>query len=58
MLDFPKNVIELDEPIVNLGIDSFLAVELSHLLRTNCQIEVSASSLLNQISVNELLGNT
>ena len=55
VLNFPKNTIELDEPIVNLGIDSLMAVELSHLLRTNCEIEISASSLLDQTSIYDLL---
>ena len=55
VLEFPKNEIELDEPIINLGIDSLLAVELSHLLRSNCRIEISAASLLDQVSVNEIL---
>lgn len=58
VLDLPKIAIDPDEPVVNLGLDSLLAVELSHLLRTNCQIEVSASSLLDQISIGELLINT
>ncbi len=55
VLEFPKNEIELDEPIVNLGIDSLLAVELSHLLRSHCQIEISAASLLDQVSVNGIM---
>ena len=55
VLEFPKNEIELDEPIINLGIDSLLAVELSHLLRSNCRIDISAASLLDQVSVNEIL---
>ncbi len=55
VLDFPKTEIELDEPLVNLGIDSLLAVELSHLLRSNCRIDISAASLLDQVSVNEIL---
>ncbi len=57
VLEIPKQEIELDEPIVNLGIDSLLAVELSHLLRSNCQVEVSASSLLDQVSVRDIVGN-
>ena len=55
VLNFPKNTIDLEDPISNLGIDSLMAVELSHLLRTNCQIEISASSLLDQISIYDLL---
>ncbi len=55
VLDFPKNEIEVDEPIVNLGIDSLLAVELSHQLRSDCQIEISATSLLDQLSVKDIL---
>ncbi len=55
VLEFPKNEIELDEPIINLGIDSLLAVELSHLLRSNCRIDISAASLLDQVSVSEIL---
>ena len=55
VLEFPKNEIELDEPIINLGIDSLLAVELSHLLRSNCRIEISAASLLDHVSVNGIL---
>ena len=58
VLEFPKNEIELDEPIINLGIDSLLAVELSHLLRSNCRIDISAASLLDQLSVNEILAQT
>ncbi len=55
LLDLPKDSINLDEPIVNLGVDSLLAVELSHLLRSTCQIEVSASSMLAQTSINDIL---
>ena len=58
VLEFPKNEIELDEPIINLGIDSLLAVELSHLLRSYCRIDISAASLLDQLSVNEILAQT
>lgn len=58
VLEYPKNEIELDEPIVNLGIDSLLAVELSHLLRSNCRIDISAASLLDQVSVNEIMSQT
>ena len=55
VLGLPKNTIDADESIVDLGIDSLLAVELSHLLRADCAFEVSAASLLEQMSVNDIL---
>ncbi len=55
ILDIPKNEINIDDSIANLGIDSLLAVELSHHLRASCQIEISAASLLDKVTTKEVI---
>ncbi len=56
VLSVSRGEIDPDEPIINLGIDSLLAVELSHLLRANCGLEISATALMDHITINELIG--
>ena len=55
VLDIPTHAIDVEDPIVNLGIDSLLAVELSHLLRADCGIEISAASILDSITIDKML---
>ena len=54
VLDIPRDTVDLYEPIVNLGMDSLLAVELSHLLRVESDILISATSLLRPISIHDI----
>ena len=54
VLGIPKDAVDLHEPIVNLGIDSLLAVELSHMLRMESSIQISATSLLQPVSIHEI----
>ena len=54
VLSIPRDAVDLHEPIVNFGIDSLLAVELSHLLRVESSIRISATSLLQPISIHEI----
>ncbi len=54
VLGIPRDAVDLHESIVNLGIDSLLAVELSHLLRVESDIRISATSLLQPISIHEI----
>ena len=54
VLGIPRDAVDLHEPIVNLGIDSLLAVELSHMLRMESSIQISATSLLQPVSIHEI----
>ncbi len=53
-LDINPTELDPDEPIINFGIDSLLAVELSHMLRAKFEIQVSAASVLDQITANQI----
>jgi len=50
-----KDEIEPEQAVADFGIDSLQAVELSHQLRTRSGIHISATSLLESISVDELI---
>ncbi len=55
VIGIPKDQIELEQLVVDLGIDSLQAVELSHQLRTKSNIQISAASLLESVSIQELI---
>ena len=55
VLEIPIEAFDPDEAIVDLGIDSLLAVELSHLLQAECDIAISAASLLERVSVTDIV---
>ena len=54
VLGIPRDAVDLHEPIVNFGIDSLLAVELSHMLRMESNIQISATSLLQPVSIHDI----
>ena len=55
VLEIPMNSIAPSESILNLGVDSLLAVELSHLLRSEGNLEISASDLLQSITIRDIV---
>lgn len=55
VLQIPENEISQSEPLIELGIDSLLAVELSHLLKSSVGIEISAAALLEDTSMEDII---
>ena len=55
VLEIPMSSIEPHESVLNLGVDSILAVELSHLLRTEGNLDISATELLNPITIHDIV---
>ncbi len=55
VLEIPIEFIEPDESVLNLGVDSLLAVELSHLLRSEGNLEISAAELLQSITIRDIV---
>ena len=55
VLEIPMSSIEPHESVLNLGVDSLLAVELSHLLRSEGNLDISATELLNPITIHDIV---
>ncbi len=55
VLDIPLNSIQPSESVLNLGVDSLLAVELSHLLRSEGNLEISAADLLQSTTIRDIV---
>ena len=55
VLEIPMNSIAPSESILNLGVDSLLAVELSHLLRSEGNFAISATELLQSITISDIV---
>ena len=55
VLEIPVASIDLDESIMNLGLDSILTVEMSHLLKTEADIDISATELLRPITIRDIV---
>lgn len=54
VLEINENELDIDRPLANYGIDSLLAVELSHLLQTETNIKVDAQDLLDDITIEQI----
>lgn len=50
-----EDEIDSSEPLIHYGMDSLLAVELSHLLKTHCSLQVAAVDLLEPISIDDIV---
>ena len=55
IVGIPANEIDLNESLLELGIDSLQAVELSHQLRMESGIQVSAAALLDSVSIQDIM---
>ncbi len=55
VLEIPLNSIEPSESVLNLGVDSLLAVELSNLLRSEGKLQISATDLLQSITIRDII---
>lgn len=55
VLEIPISSIEPNRSVLDLGIDSLLAVELSHLLRSEANMDISATELLNPVTIHDIL---
>ena len=54
VLEINENELDIDRPLANYGIDSLLAVELSHLLQTESNIKVDAQDLLDDKTIEQI----
>lgn len=55
VLELPMDSIEPGESVLDLGVDSLLAVELSHLLGSEANVEISAADLLQSITIRDII---
>ena len=55
VLEIPATSIDPDESIMNLGLDSILTVEMSHILKTEADIDISATELLRPITIKDIV---
>ena len=55
VLEIPATSIDPDESIMNLGLDSILTVEMSHILKTEAGIDISATELLRPITIKDIV---
>ena len=54
VLDLTEETIDTRKPIVEYGLDSLLAVELAHLVKVECEVDVSVSQLLERVTIEDL----
>ena len=55
VLGIPETSIDVNESVLDLGMDSLLAVELSQLLRSEGDLEIGAADLLQQVTIQDII---
>ena len=55
VFNMKEQEIDRSEPLIHYGMDSLLAVELSHLLKTHCDLQIAAVDLLDPISIDDIV---
>ncbi len=55
VFEMEEEEIDIGEPLVHYGLDSLMAVELSHFLKSRCDVIIAAAELLEPLSINEIV---
>ena len=55
VFNMKEDEIDRSVPLIHYGMDSLLAVELSHLLKTRCDLRIAAVDLLEPLAIDDIV---